>query len=181
MLYQRRIIEYSPCELTTDVVINDKMSSVSSQAKYDSIPESSIKSTVNLADKGLVSDSKDHASSNSKIINTAINQAKDFTKILFPKGTFYIDSLISLENKSNLILQGDETFLINTSYAPLTELSVKSYPESCLFKIDFCRDITIKGFTLWGTPLSTEKSKKWTEERLSSRHSVIFPKETKIR
>lgn len=148
MLYQRRIIEYSPCELTTDVVINDKMSSVSSQAKYDSIPESSIKSTLNLADKGLVSDSKDHASNNSKIINTAINQAKDFTKILFPKGTFYIDSLISLENKSNLILQGDETFLINTSYAPLTELSVKSYPESCLFKIDFCRDITIKGFTL---------------------------------
>ena len=52
MLYQRRIIEYSPCELTTDVVINDKMSSVSSQAKYESISESSIKSTVNLADKG---------------------------------------------------------------------------------------------------------------------------------
>ena len=148
MLYQRRIIPYSLCELTTDVAINDTMTSVSSQTKYSYIDESSIKSTVNLADKGLVADSKDNAQNNALIINKAIKEASDFTKITFPKGTFYIDSYIVLQNKSNLILQGDETLLINTAYAPLTELTVEFYPKSTFFKIDSCRDITVKGFTL---------------------------------
>jgi len=68
---------------------------------FSGLDEKDIKYTVNLHEKGLIPDNADKAVHNTKVINKAIKSADEFTRIVIPDGTYYIDCGISFRPGNN--------------------------------------------------------------------------------
>ncbi len=118
---------------------------------FSGLDEKNIKYTVNLYEKGLIPDNADKAVHNTKVINKAIKSADEFTRIVIPDGTYYIDCCISFQNKSNISLcGGGNTRLINTAYKPITEDDKPeiTYTRSNFFAVNNSRNISVCNLTL---------------------------------
>ncbi len=105
-----------------------------------------VKNTVSLSD--VVTDDLSKAENNALMINNAIKKANDYTEIVLPEGTVYIDDDIKFSSKENIFLTGapDGTTLVNTSYVPPS--TGGKHKSDGIFKIDKCENIRIENLTV---------------------------------
>ncbi len=118
---------------------------------FEGINTQDVKYSVNLGDKGIVCDDIQKAKHNREIINKAIKNADEFTSIVFPDGTYFIDGSIYFSGKQNIILCGSgDTTLINSSYKPIKQgdLPQSTYQNSNIFFIEKCGNITVSDLTV---------------------------------
>lgn len=107
--------------------------------------------TVVVTERGVVADSRDCAESNRKALNRILRWARKGTTVVFPEGDYYISASqlggISLSNKKEITLRGENAVLINTSYSPYNVASLLNYQESNLISVHNAENITIEGLT----------------------------------
>lgn len=107
--------------------------------------------TVVVTEHGVVAGSRDCAKSNRKALNRITRWAKEGTTIVFPEGEYYLSASklggISIANKKDLTLRGENAVLINTSYSPYFVASQFHYQESNFIRVRNAENITIAGLT----------------------------------
>lgn len=144
--------EYEPAEISDGVSVNDKMNAMMLDVPKEYIEEDDIKFFVDVTKEGVVPDSIDCAEKNVKNLNKILKSAKDFSKIIFPAGTYYLNTSsqgIDISNKSNLIICGSgEVRLINTSYSPRIVKNMIKYNLSNIFNIYGCKNIKIENMAI---------------------------------
>ncbi len=151
----RKILAAIAASLFTVLVLSGCAKEKTDSAELNSfeiVKEQDIKHTVNLKDNGIIADDIQKAKENTKIINNAIRKADEFTKIIIPDGTYYIDCNIKFSGKKNIILCGsDNTTLINTAYEPIKKndlMPMLTGKKSNIFFVENGNNVVISRLTL---------------------------------
>lgn len=144
--------EYIPSEVSSDTAVNDKMNAMLSDTPKGYINENDIRYCVDVTDEGVVPNSPDYAEKNVKRLNKIIKSAGEYTKIVFPEGSYYLKASfrgIKINGKSNIIICGSgDVRLINTSYSPAAVKSSFRYGSSNIFNISGCKNIKIENIAI---------------------------------
>lgn len=108
------------------------------------------KQRLNVADYGIVAESKEEAVENSKKLNHLISSAEEYTAICFDDGNYYFESngaCINISNKKSLLLYGENAVIINTSFDPTTEVTQSNYHESMTVSVRNSQNVRIEGLS----------------------------------
>lgn len=103
----------------------------------------SLKGDIYAKDFGIFIDDEKKADENSKILNKIIKKADKESKIILPQGKIYISDYISVCEKSQLIIEGNNTKIINTKFSPYNCDNISNYSHSNILNITKSDGITI--------------------------------------
>ena len=104
----------------------------------------------NVEDYGIVGDSLDNAKENVKALNKLIKRCKKGSCIKFSDKTYYFDSTegcIKVNNKNSLLIYGENTTIINTSFDPTKDVSSEKYHASMVMEIADSENVRIEGIS----------------------------------
>lgn len=110
-------------------------------------PKGEYENVVFAVDNGIVMNSESAAATNTSKLNSLISKAAKDTAIVFPEGTCYITTQITIQGKTRLALRGENTKLIDVKYDP-KQTGIFSRNNSLVFGIQNSSDILIEGFTI---------------------------------
>lgn len=137
--------------LTKGVSVNDSMLAMEELPAFPGYTMDQVRTRIDAGERGLRADDPAAAEENLALINRLIAEAPKDAAILFPAGTFYIApgamGGFDLFDKENLVLHGEGTRLINTSFVP-TVADTSHYTESNFFFTNAAKNICIEGFEL---------------------------------
>lgn len=85
-----------------------------------------------------------------KIVQEAINNAKDYTVLYFPKGSYFFKSNIIIEKKKGLTIKGDGTDWYGTLFVTSYEYSFMQFYGG--------ENLTVENLSIKGNDVSTSKA-----------------------
>jgi len=136
-------------ELTPGLAVNKTMQSLLYLASPDNYTVDDVQIKIKAEEHGVKMNDPAAADTNLAAINAMIAGAEPGTAILFPEGKLYVAPTsmggIAVYAKKDLVLHGENTLIVDTSYAPQATES-EAYARSNIFVVYFSERITIEGF-----------------------------------
>ncbi len=138
--------EQNTTEETETVINTDKIFPSETE---DNTTENGNDQIFNVTENGITPNDPSAANVNSQKLKTLLQKLKKNSKVCFPEGDYYFNSLsygcFPLSGLENVVFEGNNARIINSSYDPTIKKNTLSAGKSVTVSMNNCKNITFKG------------------------------------